>query len=167
MEVTYKNSITDLEYFTKYTTKNTKYGKRHSKRVFISRLLLGLVLSLLFTFQDYWIYGCITFLIVIVFSWLNKNNVLWNATKKEINNPEYKYLWEPVTLSISENGLLSKRNGYNNSSEWKTIEKIFDDEKYIVILNSPIQGYIIPKNAFSSDEKAKDFVMYIHKHTTC
>lgn len=61
-------------------------------------------------------------------------------------------------IDLRENNLLEASDVNETLHSWKSVQRIIDRKKYILIYVSPTNAHIIPKRYFASDEEAKSFI---------
>lgn len=164
MDVTYKNTIEDLIHLQKYIFQNTQYGKRYMRRFFINAVIIFSLLAISFALlgnQEFALYFFFSGLIII---WLLKDRLLLLRLKKTYQNEIYKPMWEEVTISITKEGLKTKRESGEGLYKWTAVNRAVDDGKYLLIIIQGMGNIVIPHSAFAGSSQKNSFYREIIKH---
>ena len=65
---------------------------------------------------------------------------------------------EPTFLTLDENAMTRKCGAYFNRIEWHGIARVIHSDAHLILMTSPIEGFIVPRRAFNSDADWQRFV---------
>ncbi|WP_243369131.1 YcxB family protein [Microvirga solisilvae] len=99
------------------------------------------------------IYPAVILLAVVINLVGRQLNWRWTFKRRSISNKE-------ITLSFSEEGLQSSVSDFEGKASWAAIKRVYPSKAHLILFISKLEGFVIPRRAFQSDEAFDTFVIY-------
>ncbi len=155
MEVTYQNTFEDLERMAEYVVENTPQGRRFASLIFWRTMVPVAVLCLVVALFGKWTYALPAFAICAVVIWASRKKAVIKGVEKQYRKPAFDYFWQSVTVTVTEEGIRTKRQSGEAFYKWPMVERVADAEGYVFIILRGVGNFAVPAQAFGS-RVAKD-----------
>jgi len=98
---------------------------------------------------------------LVVMLWLTSKLSSKLIVSRLFNEGKNKDVLGKHTIIIDDEGLIETTENSENRTKWAGIEKIVCSDTAILVYNSAISAYIIPKRAFENERCMNDFYEFI------
>lgn len=154
MNIKYELKIEDIWGFNKYVIKNIPMHRR----IFLTNMLMIpiiiLVVGLFMKFNTLYLISAVVISTVLYYFLamaIMKRKVV------KLNKKNQGLLGEQE-MTLSNSGVRVKNSNRDNMTSWKEIRSIIDTKGYIYFFITDQFAYIIPKDSFSSESEAGEFL---------
>ena len=88
-----------------------------------------------------------------VFSFVGVRSNTLRSAEKITDDPNNSSIFQEITMTVSETGIIAKNALVESSYQWKSFIKKQESKDYYFLFTSSIQAMIIPKRIFNKDER--------------
>lgn len=157
MRVTYRNTVKDFEQLQSYVLRRTDFGRRSARYVFWLMTGLYALFCLVIGIFVHRALALACFAGGAAFFWATKEYAIVSQLKREYAKEAYRPLFEPVTVSVEEDGLRTERAGGGGFYRWAVVDHAADTGDHLFIILDG-QGHIaISSGAFDTSGRKEAF----------
>ena len=84
------------------------------------------------------------------------------SIRKTLAEGNANAMFGKIIIVFSPEGIFAKGELSETKLMWSSIDKTLQDDKYIYMYTTPLNAFVIPKNAFSSEKQQQEFLDYIN-----
>ena len=168
MEIQFERTEEDFVEFNLFHISNSPSIK---KQILWTRIIMAIMpFVFLFVFYknisitDYLIATIIALVFVFSYPSIYRSSSK-SQTRKFLKEGNNKSLLGHNTIELTPEGILGKSLSGESKINWSSVDKIRQNDEFIFIYIGTINALVIPKHAFSSTAKQKDFIDYINSNT--
>lgn len=166
MGVTYQNTFTDLERLSEHIVKNTNHGRKFAAQMFLRFMAPVTCICLVLAVYGKWTYALLGFFVAAGIFWSARKKAFIQALKKQYNKPAFDYFWHPVTVTLTDEGLKTKRESGEGFYRWPMVDHVATDDRYVFYIMRGIGNFAVPSQDFKSPQEKDAFFRSIQAHVS-
>ncbi|MFN8387301.1 MAG: YcxB family protein [Anaerolineales bacterium] len=99
----------------------------------------------------------------LIYPYIYKQRTIKQA-RKLFREGSNKSLLGRHEMQLSPDGIRYKTIASESKTNWSSIEKVLQNDKFIFMYIGAINAFVVPKSAFASSEKQKEFLDYVNSN---
>jgi len=162
IEIEYKNSLDDINAFAGYHFDHSETAKRTIQRTrYLSVIGMLIILALISRIARLYTYLFVGVPVAVIY-FIQFPNMMKkigaNSVKRSYMEGRNIGLFEPRKISLTPERILVTSAYGESAVNWRTVEKILENDKFIFMYITSVSAFIIPKQSFAGS-MADDFVL--------
>lgn len=102
-------------------------------------------------------------LVFFIYPYLNRKSMI-GRLKQMLSEGNNKTMLGNQVITTSPEGIFCKSQAGESKLNWSSIDKVMQNEKYIFLYISSTNAFVIPTNAFATENQRQEFLSYIKAH---
>jgi len=166
-KIQYTNTIEDIIEFAEFCFENSQTRQTHMRRMrvitLVGMILMFAIVSWIAKSYTYLILGTIAAVAFFIQYPDMIKRIATNLVKRPYLERDNKAVFAARHLTVEPDKIKVTTEYGESTADWKVIEKVMENAKYIFIYTTSSAAYIIPKSSIPA-EMLEDFTTRIKKY---